>query len=365
MTPSLPSGSGTAFRIRPANFLSTVPVIAVLAACEIPTSPPQVESRWIVPAEQTQFGVAELLPGAVSLTSDSSAFLVDFDPESFSTSLGDLCAACSLADGQTIPKPPFADAVETLVEFPSQVTSIRVLDGRVDIEVTNGLNFDPIRPSTVATGTITFLLSDDADGDVLGSVVVDGAATPFPVGSTLTRSVDLIESQVDGSISASVVFDSPLGDPVTLDTDLAVSVVASPADVRVSHVVIDVAGTTVDLEDATLDLAELDVDVADRVIYGAFLLDVVNPFGVAADFELTISGPSMIPIVKTAAIGPAPNAEVRLDFSTEEIRRVIEAPEVTLSGSAVVDPAAAPTMVDPGEELLLSASLDLTLRLGG
>jgi hypothetical protein len=95
------------------------------------------------------------------------------------------------------------------------------------------------------------------------------------------------------------------------------------------------------------------------------LLDVLNPFGLGADFELTISGPSMAPIAKTTAIGADPTATVRVDFSSDEIRQLIGAPEVTLSGRAVVDAAATPTLVGPGEELVLSASLDLTLRLGG
>lgn len=363
-SPSRPlTGSETHARMR--KGFPLLALLTSLAGCEIPTDLPGVESRWIVPGEQTRFGVASILPGDVSLTSDSSAFVVAFDAQSFSETLGGLCAACQTADGLTVPKPPFVAEFEQAIEFPSEVSSIEVVDGQVQVSITNGLNFDPIRPGGGAKGTLTLTITDDADGDVLGTLVIDGFATAFAPGAVLDRTVDLVPSSVQGSIVATVGIDSPAGDPVTIDADLGVSVTATPDGITVSAVEIDVSGLSVDLDDVSLGVEDVDADVVDRIIEGGFVLDVANPFGVAADFQLSLTGPTIAPIVKSVSIGHEPTSTVRVDFSGDELRSFMGHPDVMLSGAAVVDSGAGPVMVDPGEELVLSASLDLTLRIGG
>jgi hypothetical protein len=355
----------TRLRLVPRS-LAGAAVIGLLAACDFPTDLPRVQSRWVVPAEETRFGVAELLPGDVSVSADSSTFIVTFDPVGFSQTLAELCGvACVAADGLTVPKPPFTGNVASQVDFPPEVFAITVVDGTVVLEVTNGLGFDPIRPAAGVFGSVTMRVTDDADGDVLSELVVSGTTTSFASGTTLSRSLVLAPTDVNGSLVASVVLDSPLGDPVTVDASAEVAVVATPGTIRVSAVAVDVSSESVALDPVDLDVGDIDADVEGRVVEGAFLLDVTNPFGVGADFDLTISWPSGGPILRSASITPAASSQVRIAFTGDEIRSFLGEDSVVLTGDAVVDAAAGTVTVTPGQELVLKASMDLTLEIGG
>lgn len=357
------AGPEAGFRLR--KLLAGVAALALLSGCDLPTDPPELDTRWIVPADETRFGVGELLPGDVSLTPDSSEFLVDFDPISFSQALAGLCPACIVADGLTVPKPAFAGAFSSTLTMPPEVVSMEVVGGEVEVELFNGFNFDPIRPAAGVFGTIELTITDESDGDVVGTVLVDGEDQAFPSGTTLTVAVDLQAATVEGDIGATVAIDSPLGDPVTVDSGLSIDVMVTPMDVRVGRVEIDVASESVDLDPVDLDVEDVDQELIDRVTSGAFVLDVVNPFQVAADFQITISGPTIATIQKSAAIGSEAESSVVIDFTLQEIQSFLGEPGVVLSGGAVVDPDAGSVVVDPGQELILTASLDLTLRIGG
>ena len=360
---SRPREPETLFRSR--QLLSGIAVLALLVGCDVPTEPPEFETRWIVPAEQTRFGVGELLPGDVSLTPDSSAFIVDFDPVSYQETLGALCPACALADGQTIPKPAFVGSAASGIALPADVVSFEVVGGQVEVEILNGLNFDPIRPADGAFGTIELQITDESDDEVLGTLVIDGNDVAFPPGGTLVRTVELMPATVEGDIGSSATIDSPLGDPVTLDASLPFSVTATPSNVRVGVVEIDVSSQSVTLDPVSFDFEDVDTTLTNRVEAGSFILDVVNPFGVSADFDLTISGPTIVDIQKSASIDGSAESSVVIGFTGAEIRSFLGEPGVTLSGGAVVDPGAANVTVSPGDELILDAALDLTLRIGG
>lgn len=339
--------------------------LSALGACEIPTGPPAFESRWIVPAEETRFGVAELLPGDVSLTSDSSAFIVDFAAVTFSETLGSLCPPCAAANGLTVPKPAFNGSVVSVVDFPPEVSALTIVDGVVHLRLESSLNFDPIRPASGVFGDLSVEITDDADGDVLGTLLIEGETTAFGPGGVVMDSVVLGAGTVDGGLRASVQVNSPLGDNVTMDASQQIAVTATPTNVQVSSVDIDVGGRVVSLDPVSLDLEDVDTEVIDRIVSGAFVLDVVNPFTVAADFQLTISGPTIATIQKSVSIGAVSQTSTRIDFTQAELQSFLGEPNVVLSGGATVDAGAGTITVAPGDELVLDASLDLTLRVGG
>lgn len=349
----------------PRTHLAALAACVVFAGCEYPTALPIFETRWIVPAEETRFGVAELLPGEVTLEPDLSAFIVNFDPVSFSTSLGAICPACVVADGFTVPKPAFIGSVDADITFPSEVSAVTVIDGSIYVEITNGLNFDPIRPAAGTFGSITITITDDADGDLVGTLTVNGTATPFPPTSTLARSIPLQAVTIDGALNADVQLNSPTGDPVTVDSSLPISVLAQALNVRVSSVDIDVSGQAVSLDPTSLDLEDVDQDIADRVMSGAFIVDVTNPFDVGAQFQITISGPGFTTINKNVTVPSGPEVQVSIPFTVQEIRSMLGRSGLTLSGGATVDAGAGIITVNPGEELVITASLDLELRIGG
>lgn len=364
------AGQGSPFRFRTILFrLRKIPAgitaVFLLLGCDIPTEPPAVEQRWVIPAEETRFGVAELLPGDVSLTADSSAFLVDFDPVTFSVTLGSLCPLCLAADGLTTLKPAFIGSFSSTVSFPPEVTAVDVIDGEVEFEIFNGFNFDPIRPGEGVFGHMELDISDDADGDGLGNLLIEGEDRAFGPGTTLMPSVPVESALVEGPVRVRVTLDSPTGDTVTVDASDSVRVTSTPRDIRVRSVEIDVASRSVTLDPVSLDVAGVDSTLTNRIVSGDFVLDVVNPFRVAADFDLEISGPTITTIQKSASIGPEAESRAVIGFTGEELRSFLGEPDVVLSGGAVVDADAGSVVVSPGEELVLAASLDLTLQVGG
>jgi hypothetical protein len=245
------------------------------------------------------------------------------------------------------------------------VSSISISSGEIVLEIDNGLNFDPLRPAPGETGTIIITVTDEADGDVLGTLEIDGATTALPAGGTLMRTIALATATVEGSIVATAEVDSPLGDPVTIDSSLPLTVTVTPTNILVASVTIDVAGRSVDLDPVSLDVEDVDKDLTERILDGGFIVDVVNPFGVASDFQLTVDGPTFAPIQKSSSVGAAGTSTVEISFTVDELRTFLGQPDVTLSGGAVVDAAASQITVLPGQELVLKGKLDLTVRIGG
>jgi hypothetical protein len=142
----------------------------------------------------------------------------------------------------------------------------------------------------------------------------------------------------------------------------------TPTNIVVADVTIDVAGRVVSLDpvelDVDLDDQELMDDLEERLLAGGFVLDVENPFAVGASFQLTVAGPGISTIQKSANVTGAPTSRVAIAFTLAELRSFLGEGGVTLSVGAVIDPAANPITVRPGQELVLTGKLDLTLRIG-
>ncbi len=338
--------------------------ICASAACEIPTAPPVLDTRWVVPAEETRFGVGDLLPGEVTIPADSSAFLVDFDPINFSATLAELCVACAAADGLTVPKPAFIGIVDSEIGLPDEVTAVVIESGVVEIDVFNGFNFDPIRPGAGVFGTVELTIVDAADGDIIGTAEVDGVGTPFAPGSTLSVDVPLQAVSVEGAFEARITLNSPAGDPVTVDADAGLSIDAAATDTRVTQVDVDVSGEAVTLDEVSLDLEDVGEEIRDRVLSGALIVEVSNPFAIGGDFQIQLDGPTISPIQKAIVIGPEAESEIDISFTQEEIQSVLGSPNVVLSGEATIDAGAGVITVTPGQELVVQTWIDFELRIG-
>jgi hypothetical protein len=167
--------SGHGRSCRPPLLLAGSLALALTSGCDYPTDLPALDTRWVVPTEETRFGVDELLPGSVSLTPDLSAFVVDFDPVTFAESLGTLCAACALANGQNVPKPPF------LGQFSSAVAPSSLVSVTADIRkrVSGGLEFGPDFHAGVGAElrALSFLPLRAHAGVVSGGMQIGGGAS--------------------------------------------------------------------------------------------------------------------------------------------------------------------------------------------
>lgn len=367
MTPECPDPRQPERRFRTLILASALAVLSA-AGCDVPTDPPALDSRWIVPADETRYGVAELLAeGEVDFNADSSAFLVNLDAVQVQETLAGICPPCAdpLFQGQTVPKPAFSDTLVAGLTFPASVSAFSLTSGSVEVVIQNGLNFDPIRPAAGVTGTVSLEIVDASDGDVLAVSALDGSTTSLAPGTSLVETLVLAPTSVEGDLVLRIALDSPEGDDIVLDGDLSISAAATPVDIEVGTVTVDVSGEAVTLEEVPLDSEDLDAELVERIQEGALVLDIQNPFGVTADLSLEIRGPGVPTLTRNFTVSSQASSRTSLSFTGAELQSFLGQPGVTIRGDGSVDPAAGSVTVSPEMEFVLEASLDMTLRVGG
>jgi hypothetical protein len=345
------------------RFRSLVMILGVLAGCDIPTSAPNWETRWVVPAEDTAIPVGSFLPGQV--VESGSEFEISVNGGGISRSLGDLCPACVPLNGFVAPKPAFTTTLQSEVPFPVDLDSLILTRGTIRVRVVNQLGFDPIRPSAApgsARGQITITIRNGSA--VLGVHTIDGAATAFANGTELLETVTFspagLPRTIGGTVAFEVMFSSPAGDPVAINTAASLSVEAADASVGASAAMIRVQGRTVTAAPMTLDLSGLDAELTERVLRGSLILDMTNPFAVGGTLTATLSAPG-VSLVRPLAVAPG-ESQVRLAFTGEELRSLFGPAPVTLSVTGVLSavPAGVVT-VKPAQQLTALGRLELYL----
>ena len=298
---------------------ASVAALGALAACDVPSGIPQWDTTWNVPSKSLSVGVAQVLPAGVTVAPDGSSFLVGVAPVTVSQRLSDVCPACSsAANGMTIPKPAFTSRLSSTSALPAGISSGTLVAGTaVAIRISNGYNFDPIRPNgtTGAAGYLTIVIRNGAT--VLGRDSVSGATAALPAnGGVLTRTVTLAGGTLTGDIQADVEISSPAGGPIQLDVQRAVTVTATPSALRISQARVSVQNTQVS-ESTTTDL-DISGGLTDRVRGGKLLLDVRDPFGVSGALRVRVTGQG-VDFAKPLTIGGGNRAYV-VEFSREELQ---------------------------------------------
>ncbi len=345
-------------------------VVGAIWACDIPTDVPKLEQEWILPISQTSVEVWELLPDDVGFTEDSSAFTVQMDPIFFEETLGNLCAACAVLDGLTVPKPGFVGDFHESVSLPDDVESVQVREGRVSVDAVNRFGFDPLRPPGGETGTFTLALHDGGpEGPVLDEVVIDGDGTSFGPGTTLTRELEY-SGPVGSSISVTVSINSPAGgaEPgnwVPIGTNDAIQVSATPGVLEAASADITVAGEAFDVVETSLNLEGVSKGMVDRIVAGSLLLEIANPWSVGAILNLTIDGSTMdTPVILIAQVPATPISTVAVEFSLAELQAFLGEPNVILTGQGTIDQNAGSVTLAPEQTMIINAKLDLAFRIG-
>jgi hypothetical protein len=234
----------------------------------------------------------------------------------------------------------------------------------VAVSTTNGLAFDPVRPAAGVTGTLRISLHDgNSSAPALDELLVDGALEAFPPGTTR---VDYLEfsGEIQGPFVVAAEVDSPAGDPVVIDTEEKVQLLATVETLEATAAQVDVSGREVTVKDVDLELEDVDEEVVDRILSGAFDLDIRNPWSIGASFNLAIHTPSGL-ILKSFNVPPAPTSTARVEFDQDELRRILGQPGVVMRGFGTVDPEAGVREVTPGQVLTVETTLDLVIRVGG
>ncbi|MDH5588980.1 MAG: hypothetical protein OEZ65_00925 [Gemmatimonadota bacterium] len=343
--------------MRPGHLLG---ILTILTACDIPTSAPIIEQRWVIPADTLIIEVSQFLPAGVTESDD--VFVVDVPPFASGETLGDLCPACTLLDGTTAPSPGFSGSFGDSQSLPPEVVQATLASGSLDVVIVNGIGFDPIHVGD-ATGTVTFSLTGRS-GMPLGSVTMDGArGDSIPVGVPIAISMPLAPGAVVSSpltVRATVV--SPAGGPVPIDVASTISITATPT-VRVSSARVAMSAKTVNFGPMDLGVGGLDAGLIDRVQAGSFRLDVTNTFGVGLDAQATIRGPTFTDISKRVSVDAGATSATSVEFTGAELRTFLGSSGATFSGSGATAPGAVAT-VSPGDRVTIRARIDLTIHIG-
>jgi hypothetical protein len=335
--------------------------LGVLAACDIPTSAPNWETRWVVRAEDASIPVSSLLPGQVAEV--GGEFEIAVRGGAISRSLGDLCSACAVFNGMVAPKPAFTTTLRSEVAFPVDLDSLILTRGTIQVRVANGFGFDPIRPASApgsARGQMTITFRNGET--ILGTHTIDGTTTAFASGTTLLETVTFagagLPRTIGGTVGLEVTITSPAGDPVAINTAQSISVEAADASVGASAAMVRVQSRSVAAEPVSLDLSGLDAELTDRVQRGSLLLDMDNPFAVGGSLTATLTAPG-VSLVRPLAIAPGVS-QARLEFSGAELRSLFGPAHITLTvtGPLSASPGGLVT-VRPGQQLLATGRLEL------
>ena len=339
-------------------------MVTALSACDIPTELPLIDVRWVVPIDDQSISVVELLPANVDTAGGN--FGVTVAPYSVTETLGGLCAACAILNGQTVPKPAFNITFNDTGSLPADVVSVEMVSGSVSMGIQNSLGFDPIRPAVAGPGTMTMTFYDaDASGRVLGQLALDGATDSLPDGSLTTVPLNLTAGTVTPTIFTEVVLDSPLGDTnVLINTANGLDIAVTVNSIVVSSVTVNVDGLSVDIDPTDLDVEDIDADVVENVQSGSLILDVQNPFGVAIDVVIEIGGPGITTIQKNLSIGSGATTSATLAYTGPELQSFLGQAGVFFRGSGMVVSPGTPATVSATDVASIEASLDLQLRIG-
>lgn len=339
---------------------AVVPLLS--SACDYPTSAPKWRTEWLVPVKGTTLTVGELLPPGVTIADDSSAFLASVAPVTITRSLGELCGApCQDVSGRTVPKPAFSTTVEDTVWLPSDLAAATVASGSVAISIHNGLGFDPLRPGGTARGTIVITLA--SAGATVGTLTLDGDSVALAPGSTLLREIPLTGSTLGPAIVATALLTSPAGAAVPIDASQSFSLTASPQSLRLADVSVSVSEKPVAVSPFALDLGNVDASIVDHVATGSLVLDVANPFPVAGDLQLTVTGAGLDPITKPLPLAPGDTTET-VAYTQDEMRSMLGQASLEVGAEGVVT-AREPVRLTPTMTVRIDARLDLIVGSEG
>lgn len=345
------------------SWVGLLQVLSVaLAACDVPTEAPLIDSRWVLPSESTEIEVMDFLPEGVTLSPDGQAFLVTVTGRTQTTTLGEVCTECTQVNGLVVSKPAFVYDVESEASLPSDISDAVMTSGELVVFVRNGFNFDVLRPGSVA-GTIDIEVHT-LDGVRVGSSTISGATRSLPgQGGTLQETITLSGATLDG-LRITAHLDSPEGNAALIDVAGVLDVQAQVRNVRATSAQADLSGEAFDLEPTGLDVSDIEDAFVDRVQSGRAVIDVTNDLGVATDLIVRIEGPTFEPILKSVSVPATAISERTVDFTGEELRRFLGQPDVTFGGTGTVT-TASPVEVTPGQIIGLDIVLDITLRIGG
>jgi hypothetical protein len=323
-----------------------------------------------------QVSVAELLPDSVAFNSDSSAFIVTVEGAAFNTTLGDLCGdpACQVPGDVAVPSTPaFSSApgdLTSTIDLPGDVAGITVSGGVLQLQVTNDLGFDPLRPNGVGSAPYGSVSIEITAGAVNATTTFNGSPTVgLPDGAVTDLNVPLPIGNYTGTITIEVVINAPAGGAATVNSTNTFAVAASVQNLAISSASVAVNAMSVTNDPTEFDLE--DVDLEGVVEGGGVVLTVVNPFNMVADLSLTFSAPAQggdpaVNIQKDFFMAASATSVIDLTLLKSEIESLLgkSGVTVTVGGSATGQGPGNTVTVTPGSTVTVRTQMSLTLNVG-
>ena len=335
--------------------------LASLAACDVPTELPQYTTVWSVPAQTTSIAASSFLPTGVTAMLDNSAFVVSMSPSTstITRQLGQDCPACVTSNGTTTAKPSFAGGGTSNLTFAANVASALLVRDTLTVTITNGFNFDPIRPSATARGSLVVTVKSGAT--TVGRDTIDGSTMSLPAGAKLVRKIPL-SGTVTGANGLQIVtmLTSPAGDPVAIDMSQPLTVTGSSGPLFVANAQVNLVSQTVSAAPTELDLSGIDSTITKHADSGSLLLAVDNPFAATGTLTVSFIG-GAFPITKSVALATGKSSP-SINFSKSEINALFgHQLSVTLSGAV----SGNGITVAPGQGVSVASHLLIGVNVGG
>ncbi|HTR78548.1 MAG TPA: hypothetical protein VMH39_10570 [Gemmatimonadaceae bacterium] len=338
-------------------------LLALLAACDIPSAAPKWDMTWNVPGQSTSISVNSILPSGVTANGANTAFQVTVQPVAIQQTLAQDCGACVVANGTTVPKPAFVATGNGSATLPNSVTSATLIGDTLVLTVTNGFNFDPLQPTAAPAGDTGWVVTTVKSGAVvIGKDSANGLTFALGKnGAVATRKIALSGSVAAASgVSVSVTIDSPKGDAVTVNTAQTISFNATVGTLKISSATVNLgsATTLAPPTPTSIDLSGIGSEVSGRVNNGVFLLSITNPFAVSGALTATFTGGPQS-VVKTLVLSPAATSTDTLMFTNADLQNLLGY-SLSLGFSGTVSGAAITIM--PGQTVAVSSRLQINLE---
>jgi hypothetical protein len=327
-----------------------------LAGCDLPTSLPVFEPRFVVEGARTSLPISQLLPAG--LTVSGNTFNLTLGGTAVTRTLGQICGTpCVLANGATIPKPAFTVELSLSANLQSEIRSAVVGGGNVNLSFTHNFSFDPIRPGGATPGSLTITLLSGTT--TVGSRTIDGATQALPANTPTTIAVPITaNANITSPITLRINLNSPAGAPVQINTSQGFTITVPSQPLTLSSATVDVVNRLVTLQQFTLNLS-VDQTVRDHTKEGSLLLELRNDFNLNGTFTASFSGTGVSIADKNINVTPGVSTQ-RIPLTRAELLQLLDRP-VNVSISGRVNGPAAGLTLTPSQGLTVISKLDLIL----
>lgn len=332
----------------------------------IPSDPPSIDVRWVVPSQTTRIAVASFLPSGVAILPDSSGFTVTVPTASVTRTLAQDCAACLAANGVVAPKPAFTGTASVTTSLPSDISSATLTGGTLTITVTNNYTFDPLRPNGASAPFGKAVVTITNNGVQIGKDSLVGSTTTLAAnGGTATLPIAL-SGAITGSagVVVTMTLDSPAGSPVLIDVSKTIRLDATAQNLKVASANVTVSNKAIS-STQTINLAGIDQTITNRVQSGALLFTVTNPFSVTGALTVRLTPDVGPPVVKTLQLA-AGTSTPSIAFTQLELKSLLNHNvTVVYSGNVSTTTAGSTVNVTPKQAVVVASRLDISLEVGG